>query len=98
MYAANPITACILNMQTFAYPSPAGGDAVLREALSSFFNAYLRPIHTVKQEHIVVTAGATDAIESVIHAICDDGDGVIVPGPYWRELLINLADSSRLTL
>jgi hypothetical protein len=34
----------------------------------------------------VLTAGATDALESLVHAICDDGDSVIVPGPYWSML------------
>jgi aspartate/methionine/tyrosine aminotransferase len=77
--------AHILKAQNFALPPSNGGDLELRKAVSAFFNSYLRPIHPVKQEHIVLTAGATDAIENVVHAICDDGDSVIVPGPYWRE-------------
>jgi aspartate/methionine/tyrosine aminotransferase len=75
----------VLKSQAFDLPPSDGGDCILREALSSFFNSYLHPIHPVKPEHIVLTAGATDAIESVIHSVCDDGDSVIVPGPYWRE-------------
>ena len=56
----------------------------MRTALASFFNAYFEPIHKVQPEHIVATAGASDALENLIHAICDEGDNVIVPGPYWR--------------
>ncbi|KAF1961735.1 PLP-dependent transferase [Byssothecium circinans] len=70
--------------KVFAQPPAQGGDRILREALTTFLNQYLGPIHQVKPEHIVLTAGASDAIENVIHAICDDGDGVIVPGPYWH--------------
>jgi aspartate/methionine/tyrosine aminotransferase len=44
----------------------------------------------VRQEHIVLTAGATDAIENLFHAICDDGDSVLVPGPHWRKHLITI--------
>ncbi|KAF2686281.1 PLP-dependent transferase [Lentithecium fluviatile CBS 122367] len=73
-----------LTGKAFALPTSDGGDRVLREALSSFFNNYLRPIHPVKREHIVLTAGATDAVENLIHAVCDDGDSVIVPGPFWH--------------
>ncbi|KAK7179888.1 PLP-dependent transferase [Paraphaeosphaeria sporulosa] len=69
--------------KTFAAPAGDGGDASTRESLASFFNKSFNPIHTVKPEHIVLTAGASDALESVIHAICDEGDSVIVPGPYW---------------
>jgi aspartate/methionine/tyrosine aminotransferase len=71
--------------QAFALPPPNGGDPDLRKALLSFFNSYLGPIHPVKQEHIVLTAGASDALECVIHAICDDGDSVLIPGPHWSQ-------------
>jgi aspartate/methionine/tyrosine aminotransferase len=71
--------------QVFALPAPNGGDPHLRKALASFFNSYFRPIHCVKPEHIVLTAGTTDAIETLIHTICDDGDSVLVPGPSWRK-------------
>lgn len=66
-------------------PAADGGDPLLRAALASFFNKYFKPIHTVTPEHIVLTAGATDAIENVIYSICDDGDSVLVPGPAWRK-------------
>jgi aspartate/methionine/tyrosine aminotransferase len=69
----------------FALPASDGGDPQLREALAAFFNDYFDPIHIVKHEHIVLTAGATDGIESLIHAVCDDGDSVLVPGPSWRK-------------
>jgi len=71
--------------QVFALPAPNGGDAKLRQALASFFNTYFHPIHPVRSEHIALTAGASDAIENVIHAVCDDGDSVLVPGPSWRK-------------
>ncbi|KAF2448986.1 PLP-dependent transferase [Karstenula rhodostoma CBS 690.94] len=69
--------------KTFAVPAGDGGDTLTRESLASFFNTSFNPIHTVKPEHIVLTAGASDALESVIHAICDEGDSIVVPGPYW---------------
>lgn len=64
-------------------PSLNGGHQPLREALASFFNNNLNPIHAVKAEHIVLTAGASDALENAIHAVCDDGDSILIPGPYW---------------
>ncbi|KAH8725120.1 pyridoxal phosphate-dependent transferase [Phaeosphaeriaceae sp. PMI808] len=73
--------------QVFDLPAPNGGDPVLREALASFFNNYFHPIHSVRPEHIVLTAGASDAIENVIHTVCDDGDSVLVPGPSWHGFI-----------
>ena len=62
-----------------------GGDPRLRESLATFFNAYFDPLLPVQREHVVLTAGASDAIEHVIRAVCDDGDSLLVPGPYWRK-------------
>jgi len=72
-------------LQVFALPASDGGDAQLRDALASFFNNYFHAIQPVNPAHIALTAGATDAIENVIHAVCDDGDSVLVPGPSWRK-------------
>jgi aspartate/methionine/tyrosine aminotransferase len=69
----------------FALPTSGGGDPLLREALALFFSNYFQSVHTVKSEHIVLTAGASDGIESLIHAVCDDGDSVLIPGPLWRK-------------
>jgi aspartate/methionine/tyrosine aminotransferase len=63
----------------FALPTSGGGDPLLREALALFFSNYFQ------SEHIVLTAGASDGIESLIHAVCDDGDSVLIPGPLWRK-------------
>ncbi|PVI04406.1 PLP-dependent transferase [Periconia macrospinosa] len=72
-----------LGEQVFAHPSSLGGDATLREAVTSFLNRYFHPVHPVQPEQIVLTAGASDAIESVIQAICDPDDYVLIPGPHW---------------
>lgn len=69
----------------------------MRTALASFFNTYFKPIHAVKPEHIVATAGASDALDTLIHAICDEGDSVIVPGPYWRACTADYLSSEQWT-
>ena len=71
--------------QTFALPTVPGGDLRLRQNLAAFFNTYFSPLQPLQREHIVLTAGASDAIEHVIHAVCDDGDSILVPGPCWRK-------------
>ncbi|EAT78170.2 hypothetical protein SNOG_14299, partial [Parastagonospora nodorum SN15] len=85
-------------LQVFALPASNGGDAQLREALASFFNNHFHPIHPVKSAHIAITAGATDAIENVIHAVCDDGDSVLVPGPSWHGFMPMLKSRSNVNI
>ncbi|KAF2728218.1 PLP-dependent transferase [Polyplosphaeria fusca] len=72
-----------LTAKHFAPSGTTDEEPLLRSALSSFFNSHFRPIHQVDPEHIVLTAGAADGLETLVHAICDDGDSVLVPGPYW---------------
>ncbi|UPX15483.1 uncharacterized protein EKO05_0005929 [Ascochyta rabiei] len=80
-----------MTIDTFQLPTAPGGDPRLRETLSVFFNRYFKPMHHVEAEHIALTAGASDAIEHAVHALCDEGDSIIVPGPYWPgfELLVS---------
>ncbi|EOA91804.1 uncharacterized protein SETTUDRAFT_178211 [Exserohilum turcica Et28A] len=90
------------NVASEAFAAPAaslnGGDPRLRHALATFFNAYFNPIHTVKPDHIVLTSGATDAVENVVHAICDDGDCVLAPGPHWPGFATILKRRSNVNL
>ena len=67
----------------FSLPHDFSGDSVLREALASFFNRFFKPAVPVAHEHIVLTAGAGTCLEALVHSICEDGDSVIIPGPYW---------------
>lgn len=69
----------------FALPTVPGGDPRLRENLAAFFNTYFDPLQPVQRRHIALTAGASETIEHVVHAVCDDGDSILVPGPYWRK-------------
>ncbi|ESZ91287.1 aminotransferase GliI [Sclerotinia borealis F-4128] len=64
-------------------PLEFGGDSELREGLAGFFNTYFDPVCQVKKEHVILTAGVGGGLEALAHAICEDGDSVIIPGPYW---------------
>ncbi|KAF2465686.1 PLP-dependent transferase [Lindgomyces ingoldianus] len=75
-----------LTVDAFDLPDTIGGDVALRQALTSFLNSYFNPIHALTHEHIVLTAGASDALENLVYAVCNDGDSVIVPGPFWYYL------------
>ncbi|KAF7872251.1 hypothetical protein EAF04_003175 [Stromatinia cepivora] len=64
-------------------PLEFGGDSSLRGELAGFFNTYFNPVTQVTKEHIVLTVGVGGGLEALAHAICEDGDSVIIPGPYW---------------
>jgi aspartate aminotransferase len=49
-----------------------------------------------KEENIVVSNGAKHSLNNVLLALCNPGDEVIIPGPYWVSYyeLVKLADAT----
>lgn len=61
--------------------TPNVGTLALREAIGHHLKAISGANYTSHQ--IVVSNGAKQAIHNVLLALCDPGDEVIVPAPYW---------------
>ena len=73
------------NYNYLPYPEGFGGAPELVNALAMFFNKYFHPQHEVSGSQIVVATGATSCLESMLHCICDPGEAVLVPAPYWSK-------------
>ncbi|MCJ1251406.1 hypothetical protein MMC30_008639 [Trapelia coarctata] len=73
-----------LTAERFSYPLGFGGDPALLGALASFFDTYFHPSIPVSSQHVVVTAGASSCLDGLLYSICDPGDSVLVPVPYWN--------------
>ncbi|KAI1422005.1 1-aminocyclopropane-1-carboxylate synthase 7 [Xylaria sp. FL1777] len=68
----------------FSYPDGFAGDMALLEALASFFNKYFKPATPVRaMEHIATAPGAAASLDALLYNICEPGDGVLVPSPFW---------------
>lgn len=90
----------IFEIKTLSYAQGFGGDPALLQALAGFFNKYFNPNNPVLPKHIVVTPGATSCLDALLTSVCDDGDGVLVPAPFWSRshLIITIAvDDSNVT-
>ena len=81
-----PLDRSLLIMgQDFSYQPGFGGDLAVLEAFATFLNSNFRPSVKVLADHVATTSGAGNAIDALIHTICDDGDGVLIPGPCWSS-------------
>ncbi|KAF3396055.1 1-aminocyclopropane-1-carboxylate synthase 6 [Penicillium rolfsii] len=67
-----------------SYPLGFSGDPDLLTTLSTFLNDYFDPHEPVKQSHLATAPGAASCLDALLHTLCDPGDGVLVPGPYWN--------------
>jgi len=70
-----------LNMPVLAY-GPSAGLTSLRKKLVSYYERF--DIH-VDYEDILVTTGGSEAIIFALMAICDPGDEVITPEPFYTN-------------
>lgn len=78
--------------------TPASGTLEIKEAVCRKFardNAL-----SYKPENIVVSNGAKHSLMNIFNAICNPGDEVIIPAPYWVSYpeMVKLADGVPVTL
>lgn len=60
---------------------PSSGIKELREAVAEKTNGFISTKYTF--ENVAVCAGCKNAIFNALMALCDPGDEVIIPSPYW---------------
>ncbi|KAG2417905.1 hypothetical protein HFD88_001004 [Aspergillus terreus] len=73
-----------LGAQHLSYPNSHHGDTKTLQALCTFFNRYFRPHLQVKDSHIALASGSANCLAGLLYHICEPGDGVLIPAPYWN--------------
>ncbi|KAK4098344.1 putative aminotransferase class I and II family protein [Parathielavia hyrcaniae] len=77
------------------YGSGPKGSPRLRRALASLLNSHFRPREPVRYEDILVQSGVTAVIDSLAWAICNEGEGVIVPHPFYMGFSLDIPTRAR---
>ena len=72
-----------LSAQDLSYPRAFAGFPEALAAFASFFNTYFNPHIPVEISHLATAPGAASCVDTLLYNICDPGEGVLVPGPYW---------------
>ncbi len=84
--------------QGFTKYTPSSGIIELKQAICKKFKADNSIDYT--PENIVVSCGAKHSLYNIIMSICNPGDEVILPGPYWVSYFeqINLASAKAVII
>jgi len=82
----------------FTKYTPATGTLELKEAVCQKFKRDNGL--TYKANQIVVSCGAKHALYNIIQALCEEGDEVLLPSPYWLSYpeMIKLSGAKPVTL
>lgn len=59
------------------------GQASLRQRLAQLYNNHVLRNASLSSDNVAVLASATAAIDLVLFALCDEGDAVLTPAPYY---------------
>lgn len=71
---------------------PLHGTAALRAEIAALLAQSWRTV--VDPEDLVVVSGATGALDIIASVLCDPGDAIIVPAPYYSALDVDLVGRS----
>ena len=74
------------------------GSPRLKKALASLFNSYFRAYKAVLENEILVFPGAVAVLDALAWSICDEGDGIIVPLPFYMGFKPAVGERSRAVL
>lgn len=68
-----------------SYSSGLGGTADFLGRAAAFFNHFFQPTRPVMSDNIVIGTGSSAMLATLIHDICDQGEGLLVDLPMWNE-------------
>ncbi|BCS28405.1 aminotransferase gliI [Aspergillus puulaauensis] len=76
-----------LAAEHLSYSDSQFGDTKTMRALSAFFNEYFGVYHPVEPSQIALAPGSSSSLAGLLGQICDAGEGVLVPAPFWSKSL-----------
>ena len=71
------------NLEVLSY-SPSAGFEPLRKEIANYYN---RLGESIKEDEVLVTCGASEAINFVLTAVMDQGDEVLITEPFYANYL-----------
>ncbi|KAK0640776.1 pyridoxal phosphate-dependent transferase [Cercophora newfieldiana] len=82
-------------IQHLTYGQGPRGSTRLRKALASFFNTDFGARRPVSYEEILIMSGATSIIDALAWSICNEGDGILIPQPFYTGYQIDIKQRAR---
>jgi aspartate/methionine/tyrosine aminotransferase len=71
------------------------GSPRLRQGLAALLNSNFQPREPVRYEDILILPGVTAVIDSLAWAICNEGEGIIIPQPFYGGFAVDMATRAR---
>lgn len=92
------IQIAIDSVHHLTYGSGPKGSHRLRRALASFLNTNFRPREPVNYDHLLILPGVTSVIDTLAWSICNEGEGIIIPQPFYTGFAVDLPTRARAVI
>lgn len=76
------------------YSTGPRGSRRLRCAAAAYLNDEFQSQEVITADNLFVTPGVASAIDGLAWSICEDGDGILVPQPFYNGFTFDLLNRS----
>ncbi|KAL2844905.1 pyridoxal phosphate-dependent transferase [Aspergillus pseudodeflectus] len=84
----------VLPMEHLTYSTGPRGSRRLRRAAACFLNETFHARQPITADNIFVTPGLASAIDAMAWSICNDGDGILIPRPFYNGFQVDILNRS----
>ncbi|KAH8898013.1 PLP-dependent transferase, partial [Thozetella sp. PMI_491] len=78
------------------YSTGPRGSRRLRRAAAAFWTREFRPHTNITADNILITPGLASALDAMAWAICDEGDGILIPLPLYNGFQVDITSRSNV--
>ncbi|KAL3305054.1 cutinase transcription factor 1 beta [Colletotrichum asianum] len=87
-------TINVLPLDHLTYSTGPRGSLRLRRVLAAFMNKEFHPRDAVTANDLFITPGLASGLDAVAWSICDEGEGILVPQPFYNGFSFDLLNRS----
>ncbi|KAJ5378116.1 uncharacterized protein N7496_005525 [Penicillium cataractarum] len=86
----------VLPVDHLTYSTGPRGSRRLRSAAAALLNEQFHSRTRITYDNIIVTPGLASAIDGITFAICNEGDGILIPQPLYNGFNVDIQNRSNV--
>ena len=82
------------SLSHLTYSTGPRGSRRLRSTVADFLTREFRSREALTTDNIFITSGVASALDALAWSICEDGEGILIPQPYYNGFTFDLLNRS----
>lgn len=85
-------------IQHLTYSTGSRGSLRLRRTIATFLENEFHARDPISTDQLLITSGVASALDSIAWAVCDEGEAILVPRPYYNGFHFDLLNRSSVRI